>query len=155
MLSLLHRNKKSKFSQSVLCYESFPFVIYDCVITQENKFLLLTSCGFVLLMFPFESNQRHFIVEANELFNMNTAISNHLTNVITNHKRNIFIVFSNTNIFFIYEYNSTSHSFNMLNKHIYLTNHYITSIDIDIITNTNNITFFSKYGHKCSNNILT
>lgn len=154
-----NNNNSNNYTQSVLCYESFPFIIYDALITSTNMFLLLTSCGLLLLSHPLTTQQHTFTIEATEIFNTNASARDQIMNLHTNSTKTLFIAYSNTNIFFIYTYNTNTRSFTLLNKQTYLTDYFITSIDIDNNNNNNstssNVSFYSKHGPKYSTTTLT
>ena len=157
-INMNNHHHNNNYTQSVLCYESFPFIIYDALITSTNMFLLLTSCGLLLLSHPFTTQQHSFTIEATEIFNTNTAAKDQIMNLHTNDTKTLFIAYSNTNIFFIYTYNTNTRSFTLLNKQTYLTDYFITSIDVDnnnSSTSSSNVSLYSKHGPKYSTTTLT
>ena len=122
-----------QYIQTSVLHQDFFFVIFDSEII-DSKIILLTSIG--LYIYQFEKDKLNLIVY--EIFNIKCEPKDLLMYLKINTKLNIIVIYSNTNLFFLYQYNAKSNKLIKVNQINKLCNGYIDYINIFNIEQINN-----------------
>ena len=122
-----------QYIQTPILHQNFFFIIFDSEII-DSKIVLLTSIG--LFLYNFEKNKLELLIY--DIFNIKCEPKDLLMYLKINQKLNLILVYSNTNLFFLYQYEQKSNKFNKINQISKLCNGYINYINIfniDQVTN--------------------
>ena len=114
-----------QYIQTPIFHQNFFFIIFDSEII-DTKIILLTSIG--LFIYEYSENKLNLLFH--EIFNIKCEPKDLLMYLKVNQKLNIIGVYSNTNLFFLYYYDTklnTCHKVNQINK---LANGYINHLNI-------------------------
>ena len=122
-----------QYIQTSILHQDFFFVIFDSEII-DSKIILLTSIG--LYIYQFEKDKLNLIVY--EIFNIKCEPKDLLMYLKINQKLNIIVIYSNTNLFFLYQYNAKSNKLIKVNQITKLCNGFIDYINIFNIEQINN-----------------
>ena len=122
-----------QYIQTPILHQNFFFIIFDSEII-DSKIVLLTSIG--LFLYNFEKNKLELLIY--DIFNIKCEPKDLLMYLKINQKLNLILVYSNTNLFFLYQYEQKSNKFNKINQISKLCNGYINYLNIfniDQVTN--------------------
>ena len=122
-----------QYIQTPFLHQKFFFVIFDSEII-NSKIVLLTSIG--LFIYKFDKNKLELIF--NDIFNIKCEPKDLLMYLKLNEKLNIIVVYSNTNLFFLYHYDTKDNSCFKINQINKLSKGYINYINIFDLENINN-----------------
>ena len=122
-----------QYIQTSILHQDFFFVIFDSEII-DSKIILLTSIG--LYIYQFDKDKLNLIVY--EIFNIKCEPKDLLMYLKINPKLNIIAIYSNTNLFFLYQFNAKSNKLIKVNQINKLCNGYIDYINIFNIEQINN-----------------
>ena len=95
-----------QYIQTSILHQDFFFVIFDSEII-DSKIILLTSIG--LFIYQYEKDKLNLLLY--EIFNIKCEPKDLLMYLKINKKLNIIIIYSNTNLFFLYHYDVYSNEF--------------------------------------------
>ena len=136
-----------QYIQTPILHQNFFFIIFDSEII-DSKIVLLTSIG--LFLYNFEKNKLELLIY--DIFNIKCEPKDLLMYLKINQKLNLILVYSNTNLFFLYQYEQKSNKFNKINQISKLCNGYINYINIFNIDQVTN--YFIIYIQKILSNNL-
>ena len=122
-----------QYIQTSILHQDFFFVIFDSEII-GSKIILLTSIG--LYIYQFDKDKLNLIEY--EIFNIKCEPKDLLMYLKINPKLNIIAIYSNTNLFFLYQFNAKSNKLIKVNQINKLCNGYIDYINIFNIEQINN-----------------
>ena len=122
-----------QYIQTSILHQDFFFVIFDSEII-DSKIILLTSIG--LYIYQFDKDKLNLIVY--EIFNIKCEPKDLLMYLKINPKLNIIVIYSNTNLFFLYQFNDKSNKLIKVNQINKLCNGFIDYINIFNIEQINN-----------------
>ena len=122
-----------QYIQTSVLHQDFFFVIFDSEII-DSKIILLTSIG--LYIYQFDKDKLNLIVY--EIFNIKCEPKDLLMYLKINPKLNIIVIYSNTNLFFLYQFNAKSNKLIKVNQINKLCNGFIDYINIFNIEQINN-----------------
>ena len=122
-----------QYIQTSILHQDFFFVIFDSEII-DSKIILLTSIG--LFIYQYEKDKLNLLLY--EIFNIKCEPKDLLMYLKINKKLNIIIIYSNTNLFFLYHYDEKSNKFIKVNQINKLCNGYINHINIFNLDQINN-----------------
>ena len=122
-----------QYIQTSILHQDFFFVIFDSEII-DSKIILLTSIG--LFIYQYEKDKLNLLLY--EIFNIKCEPKDLLMYLKINKKLNIIVIYSNTNLFFLYHYDEKSNKFIKVNQINKLCNGYINHINIFNLDQINN-----------------
>ena len=122
-----------QYIQTSILHQDFFFVIFDSEIIY-SKIILLTSIG--LFIYQYEKDKLNLLLY--EIFNIKCEPKDLLMYLKINKKLNIIVIYSNTNLFFLYHYDEKSNKFIKVNQINKLCNGYINHINIFNLDQINN-----------------
>ena len=137
-----------QYIQIPILHQKFFYIIFDSEIIDSNL-ILLTSIG--LFIYKFAEKKLHLLFY--EIFNIKCEPKNLLMYLKINTNLNIISIYSNTNLFFLYYFNSKNNSCLKINQINKLCNGYINHLNIFELEHTNNYFMISiqiKSGNKFS-----
>ena len=137
-----------QYIQIPILHQKFFYIIFDSEVIDSNL-ILLTSIG--LFIYKFAEKKLHLLFY--EIFNIKCEPKDLLMYLKINTKLNIIAVYSNTNLFFLYYFNSKNNSCLKINQINKLCNGYINHLNIFELEHTNNYFITSiqiKSGNKFS-----
>ena len=137
-----------QYVQSQILHQKFFYIIFDSEIIDSNL-ILLTSIGLLIYKFT----EKKLLLLFYEIFNIKCEPKDLLMYIKINTKLNIIAVYSNTNLFFLYYYNSKNNSCLKINQINKLSNGYINHLNIFELEHTSNYFIISiqiKLGNKFS-----
>ena len=123
-----------QYIQTPIYHHKLFFIIFDSEVITD-KIILLTSIG--LFVYKFEKTKLNIIYS--DIFNIKCEAKDLLMYLKYNKELNIIVIYSNTNLFFLYHFDSINNSVTKVNQINRLCNGYIKNINmLDIKDNDNN-----------------
>ena len=137
-----------QYIQTQVFHQKFFFIIFDSEII-NSKIVLLTSIG--LFIYKYSENKLHLLFY--EIFNIKCEPKDLLMYLKINTELNIIAIYSNTNLFFLYHYDTTNNTYKKINQINQMCNGYINYINIFNLEHTSDY-FIISIQIKISNKFL-
>ena len=124
-----------QYIQTSTFHQNFFCIIFDSEII-DSKIILLTSIGLFIYEYDIDKNKLNLLY--NEIFNIKCEPKDLLMYLKINQELKIIVIYSNTNLFFIYYYDDKNKKIIKVNQINKLCNGYINYINIFNIKEASN-----------------